>query len=40
MNIKHPNIRFTLESEDKNENSFSFLDIKTIKTLRKNLLKH
>ena len=38
MNTKHPNIRFTFEIED--QNSFSFLDIKIIITLRKKLLKH
>ena len=38
MNTKHPNIRFTFETED--QNSFSFLDIKIIRNLRKNLLKH
>ena len=33
MNIKHPNIRFTLEIE--NQNSFSILDIKIIRNTEK-----
>ena len=33
MNTKHPNIRFTFETED--QNSFSFLDIKIIRNTEK-----
>ena len=38
INTKHLNIRFTFEIKD--QNSFSFLDIKLSKILRKKLLKH
>ena len=33
MNAKHPNIRFTFEMKD--QNSFSLLDIKTIRNTKK-----
>ena len=33
MNTKHPNIRFTFEIED--QNNFSFLDIKIIRSIEK-----
>ena len=38
MNTKHPNIRFTFEIED--QNNFSFLDIKIIRSIEKKLLRH
>ena len=38
MDTKHPNIHVTFEAE--HQNSFSFLDIKLLETLRKKLLEH